>query len=245
MQAHSDVIQTLALGDFAGEVQKSINLLREAADAMRNSVVDDVHIGLRFAEACDIVTRRVESSFVRLAATQGPATAGASRTHSQSPVVGGSPGLVTPNGLHMQPNTSHPQPNGQWSSEYSGMQSIPHDGHFPLNYSGTATPNYGLSEAEVYDPNTMTIMPPPGFPFGQYDGNFGNGGPSNFDGMPIGPEENGAPFGSQDWFAVDLAPLAQLGSGAEVVATHLGPEVAGFDMLDQLLLRGETHIDRF
>jgi hypothetical protein len=43
-----------------------VSLLREAADALRNSAVDDVHIGLRPAEACDTVTRRLKSNFVRV-----------------------------------------------------------------------------------------------------------------------------------------------------------------------------------
>jgi hypothetical protein len=208
---------------------------------MRNSVVDDVHIGLRFAEACDTVTRRVESSFVRVAAGQGATTAGASRAHSQSPVVGSSPGMVTPNGMQMPSTTSHPNGNAHWSNDYSGLTSMPQDGQFSMNYSGNGTPSFGLPEAEIYDPNTMTIMPPPEFPFAQYDGNFGNGSQGQFNGLHLGTDENGVYMGNQDWLALDLTPLAQVSSGAEVVATHLGPEVAGFDMLDQLLLQGETH----
>jgi hypothetical protein len=233
----------LALGDYAGEVQKSISLLREASDAMRQSVVDDVHIGLRFAEACDTITRRVESSFVRVAAAQGVTTAGASRAHSQSPVVGGSPGMVTPSGMHMPSNTSHPNGNGHWNNDFSALSQ---DAHFSVNYSGNGTPSFGLPDAEMYDPNTMTIMPPPEFPFAQYDGNYGNGSQGPFGSLNLGTEENGAYFGNQDWLALDLTPLAQGSSGAEVVATHLGPEVAGYDMLDQLLLHRETHNnDRF
>jgi hypothetical protein len=213
---------------------------------MRNSVVDDVHIGLRFAEACDTVTQRVESSFVRVAAGQGAATAGASRAHSQSPVVGGSPGMVTPNGLQMPSTTSHPNPSGHWNNDYSGMASIPQDGQFPMHYNGNGPSGFGLPDAEIYDPNTMTIMPPPEFPFASYDGNFGNGSHGPFHGMQLGTDENGAYLSNQDWLALDLTPLAQVSSGAEVVATHLGPEVAGFDMLDQLLLQGETHnTDRY
>lgn len=237
------MLQTLALGDYAGEVQKSINLLREAADAMRNSVVDDVHIGLRFAEACDTVTCRVESNFVRVAAGQGATTAGASRAHSQSPVVGGSPRMVAPNGLPMPPATAHPSNNSHWSNDYSGLTSMPQDNVFSMGYNGNGQNGFSLTGADVYDPNTMTIMPPPEFPY-QYDGTFGNHN-SGFNGISLGTDDNAAYMSGQDWLAIDLTPLAQVSSGAEVVATHLGPSVDGFDMLDQLLLQRETnHIDR-
>ncbi|TID19047.1 hypothetical protein E6O75_ATG06168 [Venturia nashicola] len=243
LKCPDDILQTLALGDYAGEVQKSINLLREAADAMRNSVVDDVHIGLRFAEACDTVTRRVESNFVRVAAGQG-ATAGASRAHSQSPAVGGSPRMGTPNGVQMPPTTAHPANNAHWSNDYSGLTSMPQDGAFSMGYNGNGHNAFSLNGADAYDPNTMTIMPPPEFPY-PYDGTFGNHNPG-FNGIQLGTADNAAYMNDQDWLAIDLTPLAQVSSGAEVVATHLGPEVNGFDMLDQLLLQGETsHTDRF
>lgn len=212
---------------------------------MRNSVVDDVHIGLRFAEACDTVTRRVESNFVRVAAGQGATTAGASRAHSQSPVVGGSSGMVTPNGLQMPPTTVHPAGNPHWGNDYSGLTSMPQDGAFSMGYTGNGHNGFSLTGAEAYDPNTMTIMPPPEFPYSQYDGTFGNHN-SGFNGIHLGTDDNAAYLSNQDWLALDLTPLAQASSGAEVVATHLGPEVAGFDMLDQLLLQGETnHGDRY
>ncbi|QDS77124.1 hypothetical protein FKW77_001043 [Venturia effusa] len=238
------VLQTLALGDYAGEVQKSINLLREAADAMRNSVVDDVHIGLRFAEACDTVTRRVESNFVRVAAGQGATTAGASRTHSQSPVIGGSPGKATSNGLSMPATTAHTAGHSHWGNDYSGLAAMPQDGPFSIGYHGNGHSGFTLNGAEAYDSNTMTIMPPPEFPYAQYDGTFGTHNPG-FNGIHLGTDDNAAYLGNQDWLALDLTPLAQVSSGAEVVATHLGPEVAGYDMLDQLLLQGETNHERF
>lgn len=152
--------------------------------------------------------------------------------------------MVQPNGLQMPPTTVHSANNPQWSNDYSGLPSIPQEGAFSMGYNGNGHNGFGLTGADAYDPNTMTIMPPPEFPY-QYDGTFGNHN-SGFNGIHLGTDDNAAYLNSQDWLAIDLTPLAQVSSGAEVVATHLGPEVAGVDMLDQLLLQGEMNLgDRF
>ena len=65
------LLKTFALGASKYDVGISIGLMDAAVDALRNCVVDDVHLGIRFADLLDTLTSRLRSRFI--SAPTGPA----------------------------------------------------------------------------------------------------------------------------------------------------------------------------
>jgi hypothetical protein len=78
------LLKTFALGASKMDVEISIGLMDRAVDALRNCVVDDVHLGIRFADLLETLTSRLRSRFI--SAPAGPiASEAASR--NRSPVL--------------------------------------------------------------------------------------------------------------------------------------------------------------
>jgi hypothetical protein len=62
----TDNQQTFALGAPEEEVAISITLIDQTVLALRNASVDDVHLGLRFADLLETLTKRIKLRFVRM-----------------------------------------------------------------------------------------------------------------------------------------------------------------------------------
>lgn len=75
------LLKTFALGASKSDVEISIGLMDAAVDALRNCIVDDVHLGIRFADLLETLTSRLRSRFI--SAPTGPPPAGeiADKTH--------------------------------------------------------------------------------------------------------------------------------------------------------------------
>ncbi|KAF2396836.1 hypothetical protein EJ06DRAFT_515702 [Trichodelitschia bisporula] len=71
------LLKTFALGAAAADVHFSIKLLQDAITALEECIVDDVHIGQRFASTCDLLIRRVREKVVTVSINP-PATNGTS-----------------------------------------------------------------------------------------------------------------------------------------------------------------------
>ncbi|KAJ9637853.1 zinc finger transcriptional activator [Coniosporium tulheliwenetii] len=228
------LLKTFALGATEDDVAISLGLMDRAVEALRTCIVDDVHVGNRFADLLDTLTNRIRSRFVRMAPSGG---VGVSRAGSRSPIL--ATGLQTP----MMPPPSGsgganglPNP-GQWSN-YAGVPSSPQAN---TGTGGRATPHplWGIS-TEAYDPqrNDISIMPPPTFNFASntWDLNFGNGNNNNVSngqfGNGMGDDSGGGYM--PDWLALPLDPLLN-SYGADVTQTTYGPDVGGYDLLDVLL----------
>ncbi len=194
-----------------------------AIQALRTCIVDDVHVGVRFAELLDTLANRIRSSFVRMAPKGGIAVS-----------RGASPG-IQPN---FQPQMGPPSVPGHLGpSQWSGFNPSS-----PSLTGGRATPTnplYGIS-TESYDPGSsnISIMPPPTFAAnGAFDGSsMGNGANSL---GPPGMDE--ASLYMHDWLALPLDPLLNT-YGVDVNQTTHGPDVGGLDLLDILLsgMNGST-----
>lgn len=78
------LLKTFALGAPKADVEISITLMDRTVDALRNCVVDDVHLGTRFADLLETLTSRLRNRFIH--APSLPASANA--PHSAG---GGSP----------------------------------------------------------------------------------------------------------------------------------------------------------
>jgi hypothetical protein len=243
------LLKTFALGATEEDVAVSLNLLSGAVDALRTSIVDDVHVGNRFADLVETLTHRIRSRFVRLAAH---GSTGVSRAGSRSPIQ-----------APMMPPPSLGQSNlaSQYASgaPYQGTgTSIPGSPGMGVGSSGRATPIsqslWGIS-AEAYDPNSnsISIMPPPGFSSFTSNGantpnnnnHSNNNHPNNNNNSSTNwsqwANNSSASWGSanhdQDWLALPLDPLLDQW-GAEINQTAMGPDVGGMDMLDILLNMG-------
>ncbi|KAJ4331033.1 zinc finger transcriptional activator [Didymella glomerata] len=240
------LLKTFALGATEEDVAVSLALLSGAVDALRTSIVDDVHVGNRFADLVETLTHRIRSRFVRLAAN---GSTGISRAGSRSPV---SAPLMPPPaplnplaGSYMGSNsTVFPSQN----PGYGTGTSVPGSPGLGLTASGRATPIsqslWGIS-AEPYDPNSnsISIMPPPGFNAFPHPSTPGgsNSNAGNANGAWSQWANSGASWGGsnndQDWLALPLDPLLDQW-GAEINQTAMGPDVGGMDMLDILLNMG-------
>ena len=207
----------------------SLGLMDSTVDALRNCIVDDVHLGIRFADLLDVLTKRIRSRFVRMAAT----TSGAGATEVRSPVPHHHP---TP---HQQ---SHGQENTTASTSWQSDYATPAADN-GLGYTGRSTPNplFGIS-TDAVDPDDghVSIMPPPSYAFPSTFGNIdgsnglalggGGGGGTGAGGVP----DDGSVSYPADWLGLDLNPLLNYGAGmAQSYGT--GVSVGGFDLLEVLL----------
>jgi hypothetical protein len=80
------LLKTFALGASKNDVEISIRLMDRAVDALRNCVVDDVHLGIRFADLLETLTSRLRSRFIS-APPRGPPPASRNRspvTHQEN-----------------------------------------------------------------------------------------------------------------------------------------------------------------
>ncbi|EGX87833.1 C6 transcription factor, putative [Cordyceps militaris CM01] len=64
------LLKTFALGAPRADVRMSIDLMDATVEALRNCVVDDVHLGLRFADLLETLTSRLRNRFIQ--APTGP-----------------------------------------------------------------------------------------------------------------------------------------------------------------------------
>jgi hypothetical protein len=228
------LLKTFALGATEEDVAISLNLLSDAVTALRQGIVDDVHVGNRFADLVETLTHRIRSRFVRLAAN---GSTGISRAGSRSPIQ--APLMPPPAPLGQ---ASHLQPPYMNSNTYQGTgASVPGSPSLGLTASGRATPLssslWGIS-AEPYDPNSnsISIMPPPGN-YANF-ANQNNNNNTNWSQWANGGASWGASGNQdQDWLALPLDPLLDQW-GAEINQTAMGPDVGGMDMLDILLNMG-------
>ncbi|OTB08049.1 hypothetical protein M426DRAFT_218625 [Hypoxylon sp. CI-4A] len=89
------LLKTFALGAPKSDVEMSISLLDRTVDALRNCVVDDIHLGTRFGDLLESLTTRLRDRF-----KYAPAT---SSTEGKSPRPNGESKLIVTNG-HSQAN---------------------------------------------------------------------------------------------------------------------------------------------
>jgi hypothetical protein len=175
------LLKTFALGATEEDVAVSLYLLTGAVEALRTSIVDDVHVGNRFADLVETLTYRIRSRFVRLVGN-GSST-GISRAASRSPVTApmmppGRPLSTNPNvhnaagraphGSYMSASSSvFPHPNSAAGNSGSGIPNSPsQNSSSGAGLLGRATPilqNLWGINPEPYDPtsNRHSVMPPP------------------------------------------------------------------------------------
>lgn len=87
------LLKTFALGATRHDVEVSIRLMDSTVEALRTCVVDDVHLGIRFADLLENLTMRLRNRFIYVAsnATSQPVQGSASTEGGRNavPVPGG------------------------------------------------------------------------------------------------------------------------------------------------------------
>lgn len=77
------LLKTFALGASKHDVEISISLMDRAVDALRTCVVDDVHLGTRFADLLETLTSRLRNRFMH--APPAPQQVSSNQSDRQSP----------------------------------------------------------------------------------------------------------------------------------------------------------------
>lgn len=86
------LLKTFALGAPKADVELSIGLMDRTVDALRNCVVDDVHLGIRFADMLETLTSRLRNRFIYAPPPPPPLSTADGR--SPAPATNGDAGLV-------------------------------------------------------------------------------------------------------------------------------------------------------
>lgn len=77
------LLKTFALGASKNDVELSIGLMDRAVHALRTCVVDDVHLGIRFADLLETLTSRLRSRFMHAPTVSLPAGSNSVRESPQ------------------------------------------------------------------------------------------------------------------------------------------------------------------
>ncbi|KAK4137185.1 hypothetical protein BT67DRAFT_371129 [Trichocladium antarcticum] len=160
------LLKTFALGAPKSDVELSIGLMDRTVDALRNCVVDDVHLGIRFADMLETLTSRLRNRFIY--APPPPVSADG---RSPGPTHGDANGGV--NGLTTHPGYAH---NEMWLRLKDGA-GAPERSITPANISATpwdlttGTFPYPLGSASMFGPST------PAATTGGIDNHASGGGP--------------------------------------------------------------------
>ncbi|RDL39500.1 Uncharacterized protein BP5553_03840 [Venustampulla echinocandica] len=207
------LLKTFALGASKSDVELSIGLMDRAVDALRNCVVDDVHLGIRFADLLETLTSRLRSRFI--SAPRGPPPGDTSR--NRSPVM-----YHESDAKRMKVN--HTEQIREWNAgtpNFSSMSSGP-------DFNVSATP-FDLKPGVFFGAS-------PAYSQGHEPGsNYGSAGPQNdlSDVFGAAGDWNSS---SEMWYLPPGAAFYQNVSDQAITQTAEGVNVGGLDLLDYMTL---------
>ncbi|KAK6594774.1 Transcriptional activator ARO80 [Botrytis cinerea] len=208
------LLKTFALGASKHDVEISISLMDSAVNALRTCVVDDVHLGIRFAELLETLTKRLRSRFI--SAPEAPPLSGEPGSRSRTPAP---PHDADPNKLRRDPT----DPVRDWND---GMPNYHANGP-DLNLS--ATP-YDLNQGDFYaGSHYPAAHSGPNFNSDSINSIFGISGSSNDWGNNNSSDEM--------WYLPPGSAFYQdLNSQVNITQTADGVNVGGMDLLDYMAL---------
>lgn len=248
------LLKTFALGATRHDVEVSIRLMDSTVEALRTCVVDDVHLGIRFADLLENLTMRLRNRFIYVAnpTNQSQANSAEGRSPMQETGLGGN--QQAQHGLGI---------NGH---DHVGWPKIHAPGTTISNGADPPVANMSMIERAV-TPANISATPfdiPSNFPLpGSFNGASGGSGPVNpvASGLSAGiaPDTNSANntsivsdmFGGNDghdWAAGPANDMWFLPAGPAFFQNVGGPgdsgvgmsaegiNVGGMDLLDYMAM---------
>ncbi|KAF9253252.1 transcriptional regulator family: Fungal Specific TF [Penicillium roqueforti] len=243
------ILKTFTLGAREDDVRVSLDLQDRTVEALRNYVVDDVHLSNTVARLLELLTSSIRTRFLRFA----PHDRGADGDgHDRTSVSGSRP--HSPSRDHS--TTRREGPNTPWSANQghdttsggSGLGYVDTPGTGPPMVSGN-DPLANIPAQPINSSNlNVSFMPPPPsvyhnyyessstFPANDMDRSSPNHVPSS---QPMGDSHHSTSGALPDWFALPLDQFFNSSTG--IVDQGLGgtgPMLGEFDMLEVLLNEG-------
>ena len=230
------LLKSFSLGASESDVADSLTLMDRTVEALRNCIVDDVHVASRFADLLDTLTQNLKPRLVRIA-SDGRTVRSRRVSHAGSP----EPDQTTLGAVNQRLQAHQQQaPADMMSSQHhwnynNGLNQR------GMNSTATNDPLFGISN-DTYDlmgpDNNYSIMPPPSLFQSPQSAKMGHNMSTTPSGANYDPYASSNHFGvdnsMQDWLALPLDPLINM-TGADVNNTMYGPELGGQDMLELLL----------
>lgn len=209
------LLKTFALGASKSDVEISIGHMDAAVDALRNCVVDDVHLGIRFADLLEALTSRLRSRFI--SAPTGP------QPHQAPNDTNGrvrSPALAESDPKRQK--MEHNQTIRDWNA-----------GTPNFNVHGQAVDNVS---ATPFDLNSGAFYA--STPYGQAPGSsYG----ADINDQVFGGNEWGN--GNEMWYLPPGAAFFQNVNDNAITQTAEGVNVGGMDLLDYMTLGDFPSLD--
>lgn len=237
------LLKTFALGAPRSDVEISIALMDRTVDALRNCVVDDVHLGIRFADLLETLTSRLRNRFIHAPThtLNNHPIPGGSSTDRLSPQPRVDSGMADTNmgGMHI---SSHDvdtwlRPNGQGSlaslSAAAAAVANPHGldrSTTPANISATpfeisaGNIPYPTGQASIFAPTTPAAS-------GSMDHHH-NPLPDNMFGDPSDWNNSS----SEMWYLPTGPAFFQNMGDSAVAMTAEGVNVGGIDLLEYMAM---------
>jgi len=239
------LLKTFALGAPKSDVELSISLMDQTVNALRNCVVDDVHLGIRFADMLETLTSRLRNRFIYAPPPPISTTDGRSpapNNHAEAANGNGANG----HGLH--PHAAHgPE---AWNKMRDALNNAERSSVPANNISATPWDlttgdfPYPSGSASMFGPST----PAPNIPdHGNGNGNGGAGNNNNNNSSTGGLSD--AMFDNTDWnnpsnemWYLPTGPaFFQNIDNTSVSMTAEGVNVGGIDLLEYMAMDPMDH----
>ncbi|KAJ4391363.1 zinc finger transcriptional activator [Gnomoniopsis smithogilvyi] len=229
------LLKTFALGATRHDVEVSIRLMDSTVEALRTCVVDDVHLGIRFADLLENLTMRLRNRFIYVANPTSQTQANSADGKSPVPEAGLGGNLHVQHGLGINghdhigwPRIHAPERAITPANISATPFDIPSNFPMPSNFNGgpgpgPATPAApGLSAGIAPDTNSANSTSMVSDMFGGGDGQDWAAGPANdmwF--LPAGPA-----------FFQNVGGPGDSGVGMSAEGINVG----GMDLLDYMAM---------
>ncbi|KAG6001755.1 hypothetical protein E4U21_003866 [Claviceps maximensis] len=218
------LLKTFALGAPRSDVKMSIELMDACVEALRNCVVDDVHLGIRFADLLETLTSRLRNRFIQAPTLQQSAGKDRSPLHEGAESGGvaavdtahwvGKHAQKLRDGLNGQYRSSTPQAEVNNSNSNNNISATPFDvsmGNF--HYMGASSMGPSTPAAHVDNNGAAALAGPDMYLFDEWN-------------IP----------GNEVLFLPTAPALFQNMGDSSVAMTAEGVNVGGLDLLEYMAM---------
>ncbi|CAI7593369.1 unnamed protein product [Penicillium glandicola] len=243
------ILKTFTLGAKEDDVRVSLDLQDRTVEALRNYVVDDVHLSNTVARLLELLTSSIRTRFLRFA----PHDRGADgEAHDRTSVPDSRP--LSPS--RENSTARRDGPNTPWSANQShdttsggsglGYADTPGTGSHPMGSGHDPLANIPAQPINSSNLNVSFMPPPPSVYHNYYDSNstfpandMDRSSPNQVASQTMSDSHHPTSGALPDWFAL---PLDQFFNSATGVVDQglggTGPMLGEFDMLEVLLNEG-------